>query len=119
MRDRDSSEEIVQDLFYHMWRDRAKLNINVSVKSYLYKAVANNCKMNLKKQNRRSEIQSELALNPQTRQPEPLEVLETSEIREVVNRTLEELPERPATIFLMSSYEELKYREIADKLSIS
>ena len=58
MHDRDSSEEIVQDLFYHLWRDREKLNVTVSVKSYLYKAVANNCKMNLKKQKRRSEIQT-------------------------------------------------------------
>ena len=119
MHDRDSSEEIVQDLFYHLWRDRDKLNISVSVRSYLYKAVANNCKMNLKKQNRRNTIQSELALDPQPRQPEPSEALEINEIREVVNKTLNELPERPATIFLMSRYEGLKYREIAEKLSIS
>jgi len=36
LQDKDSSEEVVQDLFYHLWRDRAGLNIRVSVKSYLY-----------------------------------------------------------------------------------
>jgi RNA polymerase sigma-70 factor (ECF subfamily) len=119
MRDADSSEEIVQDLFYHLWRDRTKLGITVSVKSYLYKAVSNNCKMILKKQTRRSAIEAEIASRQPAVQEKPSDVLETSEIREVVNKTLNELPERPATIFRMSRYEGLKYREIAEKLSIS
>ena len=119
MRDRDSSEEIVQDLFYHIWKDHAKLEIRVSLKSYLYKAVSNNCKMILKKQSRRSAIESEIAKQPISKQDQPSDVLETSEIREVVNKTLDELPERPALIFKMSRYEGLKYREIAEKLSIS
>ena len=119
MRDEDTSEEIVQDLFYHIWRDHAKLDIKVSVKSYLYKAVSNNCRMILKKQSRRSAIESEIASAPQSYQEQPSDLLETSEIREVVIKTLDELPERPATIFRMSRYEGLKYREIAEKLSIS
>ncbi len=119
MQDKDTSEEIVQNLFYHIWRDHTKLEIKVSVKSYLYKAVSNNCKTLLKKQNRRRAIESEIARSPQPRQEQPSDAMETSEIRDVVNKTLEELPERPATIFRMSRYEGLKYREIAEKLSIS
>lgn len=119
LQDADSSEEVVQDLFYHLWRDRAGLNIRVSVKSYLYRAVSNNCKMILKKQSRRSAIEAELAREPQPAQAQPADVLEISKIREVVNKTLEDLPERPATVFRMSRYEGLKYREIAEKLSIS
>ncbi len=117
--DRDSSEEIVQDLFYHLWRDRTAFTIDVSVKSYLYKAVSNNCKMLLKKLRRRSAIETEIANRSTDKQEQPSEVLETSEITEVVNRTLAELPERPAMIFRMSRYEGMKYREIAEKLSIS
>lgn len=119
LQDADSSEEVVQDLFYHLWRDRASLNIRVSVKSYLYRAVSNNCIMILKKQSRRRAIEAELAQEPQAAQVQPADVLETSEIREVVNKTLEDLPGRPATIFRMSRYEGLKYREIAERLSIS
>ena len=119
LRDEDSSEEIVQDLFYHLWRDRMDLRIEISVKSYLYKAVSNNCKMLLKKINRRSAIESELANRPEPFREEASEMLEAKEITEVVNKTLAELPERPALIFRMSRYEGMKYREIAEKLSIS
>jgi RNA polymerase sigma-70 factor (ECF subfamily) len=119
LKDRDSSEEIVQDLFYHIWRDRVELRIQVSAKSYLYKAVSNNCKMLLKKQSRRRAIESEISDQFPREPHQSSDTLETSEIREVVQRTLEELPERPATIFRMSRYEGMKYREIAEKLSIS
>ena len=104
MRDEDTSEEIVQDLFYHLWRDHSNLEIRVSVKSYLYKAVSNNCIMILKKKTRRGEIENEIAQQSDHKQDQPSEILEASEIKEVVNKTLEELPERPATIFKMSRY---------------
>jgi RNA polymerase sigma-70 factor (ECF subfamily) len=119
MKDEDSAEEMVQDLFYHLWCDRASINIRTSVKSYLYMAISNNCRMLLKKKSRRAAIEKDLARGPRAVPEQPSEVLETSEIREVVNKTLEDLPERPATIFRMSRYEGMKYREIAEKLSIS
>jgi RNA polymerase sigma-70 factor (ECF subfamily) len=75
--------------------------------------------MLLKKLRRRSAIETEIANRSTDKQEQPSEVLETSEITEVVNRTLAELPERPAMIFRMSRYEGMKYREIAEKLSIS
>jgi len=119
LRDLDSSEEVVQDLYYNLWRNRAKMEFHVSVKSYLYKAVSNNCTMLIRKKGRRSAIEADLASQHQGSNAEPAELLEVKEIREVVNKTLEELPEKPAQIFRMSRYEGLKYREIAEKLSIS
>jgi RNA polymerase sigma-70 factor (ECF subfamily) len=119
LRDLDSSEEVVQDLYYNLWRNRASMEFHVSAKSYLYKAVSNNCKMLIRKKGRHSAIEADLALQNPGTAVEPVELLEVKEIREVVNRTLEELPEKPAQIFRMSRYEGLKYREIAEKLSIS
>ena len=36
-------EEVVQDTFYNIWKNRTNLNIKTSMKSYLYTAVKNNC----------------------------------------------------------------------------
>jgi RNA polymerase sigma-70 factor (ECF subfamily) len=119
LHDLDSSEEIVQDLYYNLWRNRTTLEFHVSVKSYLYKAVSNNCKMLIRKTGRRSAIEADLAERHPGSSTEPGELLEVKEIREVVHKTLEELPEKPAQIFRMSRYEGMKYREIAEKLSIS
>ena len=37
LNDRDSSEEVVQDLFYNIWLNRESIEFRISVKSYLYK----------------------------------------------------------------------------------
>ena len=75
--------------------------------------------MIIRKKSRRSAIEADIATQSSGSVSEPAEILEVKEITEVVNKTLEELPEKPALIFQMSRYEGLKYREIAEKLSIS
>ena len=118
LHDRDSSEEVVQDLFYNIWLKREDLDFRVSVKSYLYQSISNNCKMILRQKKRRSEIESNLASESRM-STEPEDLLETEEINDIVNRTLINLPERSATIFKMSRFEGMKYSEIAEKLNIS
>ncbi|MFN8242381.1 MAG: sigma factor, partial [Bacteroidales bacterium] len=43
VRDYDTAEEIVQDLFFRIWKEREKLNIESSLNGYLYRAVHNRC----------------------------------------------------------------------------
>lgn len=47
--DLNQSEDVVEDLFLHIWENSAKLDIKTSVKSYLYQAVKNRCLNQLKK----------------------------------------------------------------------
>jgi RNA polymerase sigma-70 factor (ECF subfamily) len=118
LHDRDSSEEVVQDLFYHIWLNRKSLQFRISFKSYMYKSVSNNCKMQLRQKKRRSEIEKMLAdENLLIEYPE--NTLETEELREIVKRTLDNLPARSAEVFRMSRYDGMKYPEIADALNIS
>ena len=64
LHDRDSSEEVVQELFYNIWLNRESIEFRISVKSYLYKSVSNNCKMVLRQHKRRAEIEKSLAFGP-------------------------------------------------------
>ncbi|MGF1925648.1 MAG: sigma-70 family RNA polymerase sigma factor [Bacteroidia bacterium] len=45
--------------------------------------------------------------------------IEVSELQEQINLALNDLPEQCRTIFQMSRFEDLKYREIADELGIA
>ena len=47
------------------------------------------------------------------------EEIDAEELAGVIDRTLEELPERSRKIFSLSRFEGLKYHEIAKKLSLS
>lgn len=117
--DHDKAEEIVQDVFYTIWKKREKLNISSSFKSYLYKSVQNSC-LQLIQHEMVKEKHRQFVINRDgDRQPNPHEVLEVQEINIAIKKTLATLPERCREIFKMNRFEGLKYKEIAEKLSIS
>ncbi|MDH6310237.1 RNA polymerase sigma-70 factor (ECF subfamily) [Dysgonomonas sp. PFB1-18] len=117
---RDISEEIIQDLFYTIWKDRENLNILRSVKNYLYGAVRNRSLQYIEHRNvQERHKEATLYQENELYDPTPHEQLEYKELEEVINRTLEQLPERRLKIFRMHRMEGKKYKEIADYFSVS
>jgi RNA polymerase sigma-70 factor (ECF subfamily) len=118
-RDKDTAEEIVQDLFYKLWEKKEMLIIRSSVRSYLYKSVYNNAMMLIreKKVRKTTNTLPENSEMPPGYMPD--QQLETIELDRVVESTLSAMPKKVRRIFEMSRFEGLKYKEIADKLLIS
>ncbi len=52
LNDMDQSREVVQSTFFKIWDNRAVIDVNESLKSYMYKAVYNNCISVLRKSKR-------------------------------------------------------------------
>ena len=48
LNDMDDAEEVVQQMFLNVWEKRMTMEISVSFKSYLYRAVHNACLNKLK-----------------------------------------------------------------------
>jgi RNA polymerase sigma-70 factor (ECF subfamily) len=119
IKDHDTAEEIVQDLFYRIWKDREKLNIESSLNGYLFRSVHNKC-LHYIEHNRVVERHAEEMAYQQTEtQESPSDILNYNELQEKIARILERLPDRCGKIFTMSRFEGLKYTEIAEKLSVS
>lgn len=112
------SEDVVQEVFINVWRNRARLNPELSLKAYLYKSVRNQALKVLRhaKVERRAEgyLQS---LYYTTDNPD--EEYLHAELTVLLDRTIQELPERCRMVFLMSKYDGLSYQEIAHILDIS
>ncbi len=119
LKDLDKAEEVVQELFYKLWEKRNKLDINVSLKSYLYRAVYNGCLQYLN--HRAIEIKYENYYKKQNKEYaiDASEAMNMQELNEIINETLNSLPERCRNIFFLNRYDGLKYREIAKKLDLS
>lgn len=113
------AEEIAQDVFYNIWKNRAELRITTSWQSYLYRAVFNNSMMYLRKVKREMPLDERWAESQAHTSEDPSEELSAKELNAVILYTLQNLPERTRQIFNMSRFEGLKYKEIAEKLSIS
>jgi len=113
------AEEIVQDVFYNVWKNRESIRITQSWKSYLYRSVYNNSMMYLRKKRREVSLEEGLFPEKEGNSPDPFQELEFNEVSAVVSETISSLPERTREIFLLNRQEGLKYREIAERLSIS
>ena len=119
IKDHDTAEEIVQDLFFRLWQDKEKINIESSLNGYLFRSVHNRCLHHIE-HNKVVERHAEEMLYRQTESPEsPSDILNYKELQDKIARILERLPAKCGKIFTMSRFEGLKYTEIAEKLSVS
>lgn len=119
IKDHDSAEEVVQNLFFRLWQDREKLEIETSLNGYLFRSVHNRCIHFIEHKKVISRHQEEMSKKKSDAPEIPSEILSYKELQDKIARIIEKLPERCGTIFYMNRFEGLKYREIADKLSIS
>ena len=115
----DNAEEIVQDLFYVIWKDRDKLQVITSVKGYLYRSVKNKSLQYLEKLRVRDNYVNMYNENSMAESVSPQEELEYKELELLIDRTLYSLPDRRQRIFRMNRVEGKKYIEIANELNIS
>lgn len=119
VKDINISEEIVQELFYTIWKNKKDLKITTSVKSYLFKAVQNNCLLIINKKNVENKYTDFVKYNLKYSLEDTLHTVNYNEVNDIINSTLDSLPENCREIFKLSRYEGLKYKDIAQKLSIS
>ena len=114
--DMDLSRSLVQQVFFDLWVKREKIDVKLSVKSYLYRSVKNRCIDYLRKNKSNSEISDSVEKLSQT----PFrDLAEEAELNDRINKSINQLPEKCREVFLLCRFEGLKYAEIAQKLNIS
>ncbi|TQO37507.1 RNA polymerase sigma-70 factor (ECF subfamily) [Arenibacter algicola] len=112
------AEDIVQSIFIRLWSKREELNINSSIKAYLYKSVFNACIQSKRKISKMEASVDDLKyeiLQSQIEEDISYQQYKIDKIRSLI----EELPVRCREILLLSKKEGLKNHEIAEKLDIS
>lgn len=119
LKDTDTAEEIVQELFYVLWRDRGKIKIKTSVNAYLFRSVYNRCMHHIEHKKVMIKHENEVKKNLHGNYGDPEDEIYYKELHEKVAGIIERLPGRCAKIFCMSRFEGLKYNEIAEEMSIS
>ena len=113
------AEDIVQEVFSRLWADKRKIRIDSSVKAYLYSAVRNTALNDIKHQKVKRQyekINNDESIYTEKSQEEHLI---GKELNAKIQSAINNLPTERRKIFLMSRMDELKYKEIAEKLDIS
>ncbi|MDF0715316.1 RNA polymerase sigma-70 factor [Muricauda sp. 334s03] len=119
LKDKKICEEIVQDIFVGIWKNRKNLEIKVSLERYLFSCVRyqvfNQFRKNRK--NLRSVLFENLEQRCTYENPES-EVL-YKELVQKVDAIVEKLPEKCRVVYKMSREEQLSHKEISSRLNIS
>lgn len=115
------SEELVQDIYYLLWRDRNQIEIVYSVKSYLYEAVRNRALHYLEQLKVRERYGRVVNMNfsefYSSNNPEA--VFEARDMERRLSDILLRFPDRRRRIFYLHRFGGNQYSEIAKMLSIS
>lgn len=116
--DKDSAEEIVQQVFINLWDHRNEIDPQKDLKSYLYTSVKNRCLNHIRdhKKFRNYYLDVELELEIPVSDHSKREL---ADLEKQVAQALDKLPEKCREVFMLCRFEEMKYKEVALKLDIS
>ena len=119
LKTREEVENLMQDVFLNLWKNRYKVEKDSSIKSYIFTTTYNSAISIIRKKARESEF-IEYLKSVQEINEEPVNVeLEYNELTEKVNDIVNHLPDRQKEVYLLHKVEGLKYLEIAERLNIS
>ncbi len=111
-------EDLVQDVFYEIWKKRKTLKIKHSIVAYLRKATRNKTlnyirdqKIDLRNAPPKEDLKSKNTSTIQTLMADDLQV--------EIDQAIDSLPHRCRLVFILNRFEELSYKEIAEQLDIS
>lgn len=115
--DQHAIEDCVQDVFLKIWRDKENITISSSIRSYLITATRNNCLNIIEKEKSKNSYEQHIlnAYDAYTVQ----DLLSVEEIEKILEESIKRLPEKHQIVFRMSRFENMTYKEIAEKQNIS
>lgn len=119
LHDRGYAEDIVQEIFYDLWRKREKIKIQSSLRAYLRRAAVNRSLNHIRKQRMKFEEDEEVILDVKAKGTDGQLELEKDELEQRIYDIIESLPPKCKIIFGLSRFENMTYQEIADELNIS
>ena len=118
LKDSQAAEDVVQNTFMKLWKLYEAGNSPESPAAYLYRSVYHESLNQLKHAQVKMAHQQSVLHGASESSPSS-SLAHVREIEAKLEEALRALPEQCRTIFQMSRFEELKYREIADKLGLS
>jgi len=119
LNDHDAAEDVVQDVFVNLINKKNTIEINSSLKGYIFRATINTALNYIKKTKITVSLENEVLDAHHYNGFIGETSLEQIELEESVNQAINLLPPKCKAVFLLNRYEDMKYREVANHLGVS
>ncbi|SEM25767.1 RNA polymerase sigma-70 factor, ECF subfamily [bacterium A37T11] len=115
----EDANDVIQDLFAHLWINREQLTFNTNLPGYLYTATRNRI-LNLYQRNKRqAEYLDSLVWFINKGEYNTDRTIRENELARIIEQEIDSLPSRMREVFNLSRMERLSHKEISQKLGTS
>jgi len=121
--DEEATKDLVQEVFFELWKNRKKTEITSSLSAYLFTIVKNRCYKYLKEEQKKNGREKDFSL---ILKQEELNYFINSErsifefdVKDRIKKVLEQLPPNCRQVFDESRFNGLSNKEIAEKYDIT
>ncbi len=119
IRVREDVDDITHNIFCSLWENRESLKDIESLKAYLFQMTRNAIFKEFRHQQVVSEYESEVGNDRNENYYDGEKVVTTSDLLEMIDLMISNMPEPQRVAFRMSRYEHKTYVEIAEHLGVS
>lgn len=113
------AEDLVQDVFVRLWLSDGFLQVNTSLKSFLFTCTKNRALDYIKHESIKGKYAKRFKKGTEVILPDEMWEFAESELREIIHTALQQLPPRTHEIFELSRFKGISNDEIAEQLQIS
>jgi len=121
VRDHDTADEMTQESFVKAYQAIGSFKEGKSFKSWIFAIVANLSKNYLRRYKRQSSLDDTIPddiLEDRKTSSNPHETVVAKDLGKKIAEAVEVLPEEYKSVFILRTYEDMSYDEIADTLNI-
>lgn len=127
VRDLSVAEDFTIDSFMYYWENQATIDTQANPPAYILTTIKHKCLNHLQAVQVRQDVSAKLKEHAEWELQTRISSLEacepyqlfTTEIQEIVNKSLKNLPEQTREIFLLSRKENYSHKEISEKIGLS
>ncbi|APY10559.1 RNA polymerase sigma-70 factor [Seonamhaeicola sp. S2-3] len=123
--DENEAKNITQESFLNLWKHRENINKPKGIETYLYTYAKSKClnaiRHNKVKENYKNNTlnKKEQTLNFEVLKSMEFDALSLNELQSLIEKSVNELPQKTKTIFIKKRFDNKKNSEIAEELGIS
>jgi len=119
LRSRDDAKDILQEIFTQLWNRRKEVEVKVSLSAYLYGAVRNRVLKHIGRKQLNNKYFDSILAFCEEEVGETDHLIRERQLSALIEKEIDNLPERMREVFILSRKYNLSHKEIAEQLGIA